>query len=112
ELIFTGGEDCFHCWDWTQQPDYDPKVGAFLGKSLVSVQSLKKKAVAGSVDIDAKGQPKDTVTTSAKEPKIKSTASTISTQSNQTSTVSTATITSKPLFAVSNQIENNSSKYD
>ena len=110
ELIFTGGEDCFHCWDWTQQPDYDPKVGAFLGKSLVSVQSLKKKAVAGS--IDAKDQPKDTATTSAKEPKIKSTASTISTQSNQTSTVSSATITSKPLFAVSNQIENNSSKYD
>ena len=39
-LIFTGGEDCFHCWNWTKQPDFDFRVFESLGKSLVKMKLL------------------------------------------------------------------------
>lgn len=108
-LILSGGEDCFHCWDWTKQPNYESDCNHNVN-SHVTIQSLKT-ILNVSEDRRAKNENVKTSKVS-KVTRGKNNISQIESINQPFSTNHMLHISSKPLFSISNQIENNSSKYD
>lgn len=104
DYIFSGGEDNFLFWNWTIQPEYVPLKSITQNIKINSLKLLKKtdeiKNDDGKIVEDNGDNPETGVTFDTTTP--------ISSKSESISTKVKSTV--KPLFSLSNRIENSSSK--
>lgn len=107
DYLFTGGEDNFFMWNWTQQPEYSSKV-KINNRAAVKVRSLRKVLSQSGGDQVVSEDPSLEPIAEVENFKIP----TIVTESALSSKSKSASSQIKALFAFSNQVENNSSKFE